>query len=52
MLDVSTVKELSRRWYPDDLAAAPEKAGSHRALDDIKESVAELRYYRSTIFRS
>ena len=51
-VDVSTVKELCRRWYPDALKAAPEKAGSHRALDDIKESVAELRYYRSAIFRS
>ncbi len=50
-VDVSTVKELCRRWYPDALAGAPEKAGAHRALDDIKESVAELRYYRSAIFR-
>ena len=51
-IDVSSLKELCRRWYPDVLAAAPEKAGGHRALDDIRESVAELRYYRSTIFRS
>jgi oligoribonuclease len=50
-VDVSTVKELARRWYPDALAKAPEKAGGHRALDDIRESVAELKYYRSTIFR-
>jgi len=50
-IDVSTVKELCRRWYPEAFAAAPEKAGGHRALDDIRESVAELRYYRSTIFR-
>ncbi len=50
-VDVSTVKELCRRWYPDALAGAPEKAAGHRALDDIRESVAELRYYRSTIFR-
>ena len=49
-VDVSTVKELCRRWYPAILAAAPEKAGGHRALDDIRESVAELRYYRSAIF--
>jgi oligoribonuclease len=49
-VDVSTIKELCRRWYPEAYAAAPEKAGSHRALDDIKESVAELRYYRDTIF--
>lgn len=50
-VDVSTVKELCRRWYPEALAGAPEKAAGHRALDDIRESVAELRYYRSTIFR-
>ena len=50
-IDVSTVKELCRRWYPDALAAAPDKTGHHRALDDIRESVAELRYYRSAIFR-
>ncbi len=51
-IDVSTVKELCRRWYPDAYEAAPVKAGHHRALDDIRESVAELAYYRSTIFRS
>jgi oligoribonuclease len=50
-IDVSTVKELCRRWYPDAFAAAPPKVGHHRALGDIRESVAELRYYRSTIFR-
>ena len=50
-VDVSTVKELCRRWYPDALAAAPNKKGGHRALDDIRESVEELRYYRRTIFR-
>ena len=50
-VDVSTVKELCRRWYPEILAKAPEKAGGHRALDDIRESVAELQYYRSTVFR-
>jgi oligoribonuclease len=50
-VDVSTVKELCRRWYPDVLAEAPEKAGGHRALDDIRESVNELRYFRSTVFR-
>jgi oligoribonuclease len=51
-IDVSTVKELCRRWYPEAFAAAPAKAGHHRALDDIRESVAELAYYRSTIFRA
>jgi oligoribonuclease len=50
-VDVSTVKELCRRWYPDVLAAAPQKAGGHRALDDIRESLEELKYYRSSIFR-
>jgi oligoribonuclease len=49
-IDVSSVKELCRRWYPDVLALAPAKAGSHRALGDIHESIAELAYYRSTIF--
>jgi oligoribonuclease len=49
-VDVSTVKELCRRWYPGALAGAPAKKVSHRALDDIRESVAELAYYRSTIF--
>jgi len=49
-VDVSTIKELSRRWYPDALANAPEKAGGHRALDDIRESVEELKYYRSAVF--
>ncbi len=51
-IDVSTVKELCRRWYPEAYAAAPSKASAHRALDDIRESVKELRYYRDTIFRS
>ena len=51
-VDVSTVKELARRWYPDAVAGAPKKAGGHRAMDDIKESVAELRYYREAIFKT
>ena len=50
MVDVSSIKELCRRWYPKVYYAAPEKHGSHRALADIQDSVAELRYYRSTIF--
>ena len=45
-IDVSTIKELAKRWYPDAVAAAPRKVGAHRALDDIKESVEELRYWR------
>ncbi len=51
-IDVSTVKELARRWLPDVLSGAPQKHGSHRAMDDIKESVAELAYYRRTVFQS
>ena len=50
-IDVSTVKELCRRWYPDALAAAPQKKGGHRALDDIRESLDELKYYRGAVFR-
>jgi oligoribonuclease len=50
-VDVSSVKELARRWYPDAVAKAPNKQGSHRALDDIRESIAELRYYREAVFR-
>jgi oligoribonuclease len=50
-IDVSTIKELARRWYPDAFANAPKKAGGHRALDDVKESVAELAYYRDAVFR-
>ena len=50
-VDVSTVKELARRWYPEAYAGAPKKAGAHRALDDIRESVAELRYYREAVFK-
>jgi oligoribonuclease len=50
-VDVSTIKELAGRWYPAALAASPRKAGGHRAMDDIKESLAELAYYRAAIFR-
>ncbi|MGI8791840.1 MAG: oligoribonuclease [Acidimicrobiales bacterium] len=50
-VDVSTVKELSRRWYPEAVSAAPKKASGHRALDDIRESIAELAYYRGAVFR-
>lgn len=49
-VDVSTVKELARRWYPEALAQAPEKSRHHRAMDDVRESLAELRHYRATIF--
>lgn len=50
-VDVSTLKELARRWYPPALSSAPRKAAGHRALDDIRESVAELRHYRAALFR-
>lgn len=50
-VDVSTIKELARRWYPEQLRSAKEKEGRHRALDDIRESIEELRYYRDTIFK-
>ncbi len=50
-VDVSTLKELARRWYPAALAEAPRKDTAHRALDDIRESVAELRFYRERLFR-
>jgi oligoribonuclease len=50
-VDVSTVKELARRWAPQVLEAAPRKETAHRALDDIRESVAELRYYREHLFK-
>jgi oligoribonuclease len=50
IVDVSSVKELARRWFPKAYYAAPEKAGGHRALADIRESVAELRYYREAVF--
>jgi oligoribonuclease len=50
-VDVSSVKELARRWYPEAVAKAPGKQGTHRALDDIRESIAELRYYREAVFR-
>lgn len=51
-VDVSSIKELVRRWYPDVLAQRGWKAGTHRALDDIRESVAELQVYRQLVFSS
>jgi oligoribonuclease len=50
MVDVSSIKELARRWYPRVYFASPPKHGGHRALADIKESIQELRYYRETLF--
>jgi len=50
-IDVSSIKELCRRWYPEASAGAPHKKTSHRAMDDVKESLAELAYYRAAVFR-
>jgi oligoribonuclease len=50
IVDVSSIKELSRRWYPRAYFNAPKKSGGHRALADIRESIAELRYYREAVF--
>jgi len=49
-VDVSTIKELARRWYPNALATVPRKGGGHRALDDIRESLDELKYWRTAVF--
>ncbi len=49
-VDVSTIKELARRWNPSVVRNAPEKATAHRALDDIRESISELVYYRENMF--
>ncbi len=51
-VDVSSVKELCRRWNPGVYSGAPKKGNGHRALHDIRESVAELAYYRENLFRS
>lgn len=52
IVDVSTIKELCRRWYPNEYRLAPAKLGGHRALDDIEESIKELKYYRQVIFKT
>jgi oligoribonuclease len=49
-VDVSSIKELVARWSPD-IVAGFEKKGAHQALDDIRESIEELQYYRSTVFK-
>ena len=51
-VDVSTIKELTRRWYPGALEGVPRKATAHRALDDIRESIEELRWYRANVFKT
>jgi oligoribonuclease len=50
-VDVTTVKELARRWFPRSFAGLPKKSDAHRSLDDIRESIAELAYYRARVFR-
>jgi len=50
IVDVSSIKELSRRWFPRAYFSSPEKKGNHRALADIQESIEELRYYREAVF--
>jgi oligoribonuclease len=50
IVDVSSIKELARRWYPRAYYSAPSKNGNHRALADIQESIEELRYYRAAVF--
>ncbi len=49
-IDVSSIKELTRRWYPKVYFNAPAKTGNHRALGDIRDSIAELSFYRKTVF--
>ena len=51
-IDVSSIKELARRWFPKAYFGAPAKTGNHRALGDIQDSIAELAYYRQTVFTS
>ncbi|GAA2800084.1 oligoribonuclease [Kitasatospora aburaviensis] len=50
IVDVSSIKELARRWYPRAYYNSPQKGGNHRALADIRESIDELRYYREAVF--
>jgi oligoribonuclease len=49
-VDVSTVKELVKRWYPELNSTRPRKTGAHRALDDVMESIAEMKFYREHVF--
>jgi oligoribonuclease len=50
-IDVSTIKELVRRWYPKEYSEAPAKRFVHKTVADIEDSIAELKYYRSVIFK-
>lgn len=51
IIDVSTIKELCRRWFPEEYKLGPQKKATHRALEDIRESIKELQFYRSSIFK-
>lgn len=52
IIDVSTIKELAKRWYSREYSRVPQKSFKHRSIDDIKESIDELRYYREHIFKN
>ncbi|XP_008278280.1 small fragment nuclease [Stegastes partitus] len=52
IIDVSTIKELTRRWFPEEFKMVPHKKASHRALDDIQESIKELQFYRANVFKA
>ncbi|XP_058483590.1 small fragment nuclease [Solea solea] len=52
IIDVSTIKELCRRWFPEEYKMAPHKKASHRALGDIRESIKELQFYRTNVFKA
>ncbi|CDY21922.1 BnaC09g00280D [Brassica napus] len=52
LVDVSSVKSLCTRWFPRDKNRAPAKKNNHRAMDDIRESIKELKYYKETIFKA
>ncbi|XP_037543552.1 small fragment nuclease [Nematolebias whitei] len=52
IIDVSTIKELCRRWFPEEYQKGPHKSSTHRALEDIQESIKELQYYRASIFKA
>lgn len=52
IIDVSTIKELAKRWHSSEYSRLPPKAFKHRAIDDIKESIEELKYYRENIFKT
>jgi oligoribonuclease len=51
-VDVSSLKELCRRWYPETYSLRPDKSEQHRALDDVRESLAELKFYREQLFKA